>query len=101
MKKKFGIKLKSKNIGILGVAFKSDIDDIRDSLSINLYKYLKRKNLKVNISDEFVKMEEIKDKNKLIKQSNIIILGVPHTSYKNMKIPKSKYLIDSWGFFER
>ena len=46
-------------------------------------------------------MEEIKDKNKLIKQSNIIILGVPHTSYKNMKIPKSKYLIDSWGFFER
>ena len=101
MKKKFGTKLKSKNIGILGVAFKSDIDDIRDSLSINLYKYLKRKNLKVNISDEFVKMEEIKDKNKLIKQSNIIILGVPHTSYKNMKIPKSKYLIDSWGFFER
>ena len=29
MKKKFGTKLKSKNIGILGVAFKSDIDDIR------------------------------------------------------------------------
>ena len=45
-------------------------------------------------------MEEIKDKNKLIKQSNIIILGVPHTSYKNMKIPKSKYLIDSWGFLK-
>ena len=36
-----------------------------------------------------------------VKKSNIIVLGVPHTSYKNIKIPKNKYLIDSWGFFER
>ena len=101
MKKKFGSKLKSKNIGILGAAFKSNIDDTRESLSIVLYRYLKSKNLKVKISDDFVKMKEITDKKVLIKKSNIIVLGVPHTSYKNIKIPKNKYLIDSWGFFER
>jgi UDP-N-acetyl-D-mannosaminuronic acid dehydrogenase len=99
MKKKFKNKLFSKKIGILGVAFKSDIDDTRDSLSIELYNFLKKKGLKVNISDEFVKMEQLVNKRDLIKNSDIIILGVPHSSYKKVKIPKSKYLIDSWGFF--
>ena len=99
MKNKFKKKLFSKRIGILGAAFKSDIDDTRDSLSIELYKFLKNKGLKVYISDEFVKMKEIIDKKILIKRSDIIILGVPHSSYKNIKIPKKKYLIDSWGFF--
>ena len=88
MKNKFKKKLFSKRIGILGAAFKSDIDDIRDSLSIELYKFLKNKGLKVYISDEFVKMKEIIDKKILIKRSDIIILGVPHSSYKNIKIPK-------------
>ena len=99
MKNKFKNKLFSKKIGILGVAFKSDIDDTRDSLSIELYKFLKKKGLKVNISDDFVKMREIINKKDLIKKSDIIILGVPHSSYKKIKIPKKKYLIDSWGFF--
>jgi len=99
MKKKFKNKLLSKKIGILGVAFKSDIDDTRDSLSIELYKLLKKKGLRVFISDEFVKMSEIIPKKELIKKSDIIVLGVPHSSYRKIKIPKKKFLIDSWGFF--
>ena len=99
MKKKFKKKLKNKRIGILGVAFKPNIDDVRDSLSIDLYKFLIKRGLKTYISDEYVKMNEIIDRNKLIKKSDIIILGVPHSSYKKIKIPKNKYLIDSWGFF--
>ena len=46
-------------------------------------------------------MKEKIDKNKLIRECDIIILGVPHSSYKNIKIPKNKYLIDSWGFFDK
>ena len=46
MRKKFNDKLKNKKIGILGASFKSDIDDIRDSLSIELYKFLKKKKIK-------------------------------------------------------
>ena len=51
---------------------------IRISFNKSLQVF-KKKKLEINISDEFVKMKEIKDKKKLIKQSNIIILGVPHT----------------------
>ena len=101
IKNKFKEKLKNKKIGILGVAFKPDIDDKRDSLSIDLYEFLKKKKFKVNISDEFVKMSEIIDKKRLIKECDIIILGVPHSSYKKLKIPKNKYLVDTWGFFEK
>ena len=90
-----------KKIGILGMAFKSDIDDIRDSLSIDLLKFLKSKKLKVFISDEFVNMKNIIKSNELIKKSDIIILGAPHSAYKKLKIPKNKYLIDTWGFFEK
>ena len=99
MRNKFKKKLKYKKIGILGIAFKSNIDDIRDSLSIDLYNFLKKKGLKVNISDEYVTMNKIMNKKQLIKDSDIIILGVPHSSYKKIKIPKNKYLIDTWGFF--
>ncbi len=98
---KYKKKLCKKKIGILGLAFKSDIDDIRDSLSLDLYKLLKRKKLNVKISDDFVDMKEKIDKNRLIRECDIIILGVPHSSYKNIKIPKNKYLIDSWGFFDK
>ena len=83
------------------MAFKSDIDDTRDSLSINLWEYLKKKKLNVKISDNFVKMKEIIKTSELIKKSDIIIIGAPHTTYKNLKIPKNKFLIDSWGLFEK
>ena len=49
MLRKFKNKLKNKKIGILGMAFKSDIDDIRDSLSVNLFKLLKKKSKSFNI----------------------------------------------------
>ena len=90
-----------KKIGILGMAFKSDIDDTRDSLSIDLLNYLKSKKLSVNISDHFVNMSGIIKASDLIKKSDIIIIGSPHSKYKNLKIPKNKFLIDSWGLFEK
>jgi len=90
-----------KKIGILGMAFKSDIDDTRDSLSIDLLNYLKSKKLSVNISDHFVNMKGIIKASELIKKSDIIIIGSPHSKYKNLKIPKNKFLIDSWGLFEK
>ena len=46
-------------------------------------------------------MKDIINEKKLIKNSDILILGAPHSKYKNIKIPKTKYLIDSWGFFEK
>ena len=101
IKLKFGKKLKNKTIGILGMSFKSNIDDTRDSLSIELFNFLKKKKLNVIYSDDFANLENNLKKKELIKKSQIIIIGAPHRSYKNIKIPKKKFLIDSWGFLAK
>jgi UDP-N-acetyl-D-mannosaminuronic acid dehydrogenase len=96
---KFKNNLKKKTIGILGITFKADIDDTRDSLAIELFNLLKRKKLKVIFSDYYASsLKKNMDTNKLIKKSDIIIVGAPHRCYKKIRISKNKYLIDLWDF---
>ena len=79
------------------MAFKAETDDIRDSLSIKLVKYLKRMKLKILQSDEYYKNEFNVKKEFLVKNSDIIIIAVPHEKYKKIKFPKNKIIIDIWG----
>ena len=89
--------LKKKTIGLLGLTFKADSDDIRDSLAIKLLNYLKRKKIKTLYSDEFFTLEGAINKKDLINRSDIIIISSPHKAYKKIKLPKNKVLIDIWG----
>jgi len=89
--------LRKKTIGLLGLTFKADCDDIRDSLAIKLLKYLKRKRIKTLYSDEFYSLKGSIKKNELINRSDIVIISTPHTTYKKIKISKKKVLIDIWG----
>ena len=94
--------LKKKTIGVLGLTFKAENDDIRDSLSIKLLKYLKSKKIKTLQSDEYYKNKNNVKKNILLKKSDIIIIGTPHKAYKNLKIKNNKkVLIDIWGLVEK
>lgn len=89
--------LKNKTIGILGMTFKSEVDDLRDSLSLKLEKILKLKKIKYLKSDEYYNDDNSVSKEYLIKNSDIIIIAVPHKNYKNLKISKNKILIDTWN----
>ena len=51
--------LKGKTIGLLGLTFKADCDDIRDSLAMKLLKFLKRKKIKTFYSDEYYSLPEL------------------------------------------
>ena len=92
---------KKKTIGILGLTFKSETDDIRDSLSIKLRNKLKKMKYKILESDEYYKSKDNIDKKLLIKKSSIIIIGAPHEKYKNIKFPKNKKIIDIWGLYKK
>ena len=99
LEKKFN--LKKKTVGVLGLAFKSETDDIRDSLSIKLLQLLKSKKVKTLQSDEYFKTKENIDKIDLIKKSDIIIVSTPHKAYKKLKIGKNKTLVDIWGLIDK
>jgi len=93
--------LRKKIVGVLGLSFKAENDDIRDSLSIKLLKMLKSKKIKTLQSDEYYKNKRNINKNILIKKSDIIIIGTPHKAYKKLKIKKNKTLIDIWGIIKK
>jgi UDP-N-acetyl-D-mannosaminuronic acid dehydrogenase len=99
-------KLKEKNslgtkiVGILGMAFKGDSDDGRESLSYKLKKVLTIEAGQVLCSDPFVKDDRLVPAETLIEKSDIIILGAPHSEYKKLKLDfASKTVVDIWNFF--
>lgn len=88
-------------VGILGMAFKADIDDTRDSLSYKLGKILRFHGAKVHYSDEYAQDHTFVTKEKLLRLSDVVVIGVPHSAYRNLKIPRKKEIIDLWGVIKR
>ena len=89
--------LRGKRIGVLGLAFKPDNDDTRESLSFKIIKCLETKMAIVLKSDEFV--SGTLPLKIFMKQCEGIILGVPHSAYKALK-PKVPY-VDCWDVWPR
>ena len=48
-------------------------------------------------SDEYAKDADFITKEEIIKLCNIIVIGVPHSSYKEINIPQEKEVIDLWN----
>ena len=79
------------------MAFKADIDDIRDSLSYKLGKILRFHGTKVYYSDEYAKDPTFVSKDELIKESHVVIVGVPHSGYKDITMPDDVEVVDLWN----
>jgi len=97
LKKKFD--LSQRTVGILGMAFKAEVDDIRDSLSYKLRKILIFEGANVICSDDFVNDSEFVNVDKLIEMSDIVIIGSPHKAYKKISF-NNKIVIDIWNLLE-
>lgn len=91
------VKLANTRVGILGMAFKADIDDTRDSLSYKLAKILRFHGAVVSCSDEFVKDPSFITKEELVATCPVVIVGVPHSAYRVLSVPDDSVLVDLWG----
>jgi len=91
--------LKEMTVGILGMAFKGDSDDPRESLSYKLRKLLEMEAAAVLCTDPFVKDESLIPLEDVLARSNMLIVAAPHSAYKNIKPAGSVVVIDIWNFF--
>jgi UDP-N-acetyl-D-mannosaminuronic acid dehydrogenase len=82
-------------VGILGMSFKSDIDDVRSSLSYKLKKILEFKSKQVYCADRLVNDSRLVDENFLINECDLIIISTAHSHYKY--IESKANVIDLWN----
>jgi UDP-N-acetyl-D-mannosaminuronic acid dehydrogenase len=86
-------------VGLLGMAFKANIDDQRSSLSYKLKKLLSFRAKEVLTTDPHVTTDPaLRPLEEVLAESDILVLCVPHDAYRNVDT-KGKYVLDIWNFW--
>ncbi len=97
-------KIKNKKITFLGVTFKANTDDMRESASLKMIPYLNRKGAKIRYYDptgtkkEFAKLKNVQFKNNIIdacEKSDLIII---HTEWNEFKLIDLKKIVKKRDF---
>ena len=88
--------LQGMTVGILGMAFKSESDDPRASLSYKLRKLLNWAGARVVCTDPYVQDARLETLECVLQESDVLILGAPHKPYRNLQVG-GKDVVDVWG----
>jgi UDP-N-acetyl-D-mannosaminuronic acid dehydrogenase len=95
LERRYG-RLNGRTIGILGMAFKAESDDVRASLSYKLRKLLTWAGATVLCTDPYVRDDRLLPLDQVIARSDILVLGAPHHAYRGLAIG-GKDVVDVWG----
>jgi UDP-N-acetyl-D-mannosaminuronic acid dehydrogenase len=95
MERRYG-SLEGKRVGILGMAFKAESDDIRASLSYKLRKLLTWAGATVACTDPYVVDGRLVSLEEVLASSEILVLGVPHAPYRGLRVD-GRDVVDVWG----
>jgi UDP-N-acetyl-D-glucosamine dehydrogenase len=91
-----GNNLKDKRIVVIGVAYKSNVADIRESPAFDIIKLLLKANAKVVWHDPVVKKILDQDSQEIDNQDIAVVITL-HDSIKIEKLKKIKYVFDCTG----
>jgi UDP-N-acetyl-D-mannosaminuronic acid dehydrogenase len=86
---------------ILGMAFKPNSDDPRDSLSYKLRKLLTLESRRVLCSDPYVHDDSFVPAEELLAEADVIFIGAAHDAYRDLVVPAGKQVFDVWGRMKR
>ena len=88
--------LEKMTAAILGMTFKADSDDPRDSLSYKLRKGLAVECKEVLCCDPFLQDDALVPVEDALKRADIFFIGAPHSAWKQLDF-KGKPVIDIWS----
>jgi UDP-N-acetyl-D-mannosaminuronic acid dehydrogenase len=92
------VDLQNKVTGILGMAFKPNSDDPRDALSYKLRKLLTLESKQVLCTDPHVTTDvSLVPLERVLKEADVLFMGVPHKEYKSLKPRDGQLVIDLWN----
>lgn len=89
--------LQGRTVGILGMGFKSECDDIRESLSYKIRKSLRARGAKVHCADGYVDNPDIEPLDQVLNIAEGVIIGAPHPEYKSIRLRSDQVLVDVWS----
>jgi UDP-N-acetyl-D-mannosaminuronic acid dehydrogenase len=90
--------LSTMTVGLLGMSFKAESDDIRSSLSYKLKRLLRFKAKEVLCHDPYVTVDpHLTPLDEVLERSELLILSTPHLQYQGLQV--NAPLIDIWGTF--
>ena len=105
------VDIANSSVLIMGITFKENVQDIRNSKVFDIVKELQSFNVKVDITDPLANAEETKSEygleltNNFNQHYNAVILAVPHTEYLNFNesyfngICENGLLVDLKGIY--
>jgi UDP-N-acetyl-D-mannosaminuronic acid dehydrogenase len=92
--------LSTMTVGILGMAFKGESDDMRSSLSYKLKRLLRFKAARVLCTDPYVRDDnDLEALDSVLAQSDVLVIGAPHKAYADLdlRVP----VVDVWNHLGR
>jgi UDP-N-acetyl-D-mannosaminuronic acid dehydrogenase len=88
--------LQTMTVGLLGMSFKAESDDIRSSLSYKLKRLLRFKAKDVLCHDPYVSVDpSLLPLDEVVERSDLLILSTPHKLYEGLEVGVP--VIDVWG----
>jgi len=89
-------------LAIMGLAFKPDIDDLRESPALFIFERLKSETIDLIAVEPNIKSYDghtLVTPEEAVDYANIIVFLVPHKAFKNLQIKKEKTVIDFCGIY--
>lgn len=87
--KKLKKQIKGSKVGVLGLAYKANVDDTRESPAFEIINILKTKGADVFVFDPHIrKGSNVENLDELLNKSDYLILATEHNEFKNMDLEK-------------
>ncbi len=87
--------LSEMTVGILGMAFKGDIDDNRSSLSYKLRKLLLFRSRQVLCADPYVVDDRLVSQERVLQEADLVVIATPHQVYRGLDFDQP--VVDLWN----